>query len=130
MPPTQQMQMQMIHRLPAIRARVDDDPVTAVQLLPTRNLYSRSHQVAHQRSISRHRLRSRSDVLLRNDQQMLRSLRIDIGKGDAEFILIHTIRWNGAGDDLAEEAVGRRGRTQLCRHGRKYFGCSPGAQGL
>ena len=51
MSPAKQVQMQVIHRLPAIVPRVDDNPVTIVQLLFARNLGCCGHQMAHQRSV-------------------------------------------------------------------------------
>ena len=117
MPAAQQMQVQMIHRLPSIIARVYNDPVTAVQLLHACDLYRRGHQLAHQRTIFRLHLRGRDNVLLRNDQQMLRSLRIDIGKADADFVFIHTVRGNRARDDLAKKAIRRSSGAWRCRHG-------------
>ena len=39
-PATQQMQMQMIHRLPSIVSSVHDDPVAFAQLLVARNRVS------------------------------------------------------------------------------------------
>src|SRR3984957_12869777 len=45
---------------------------------------------------------------------MRRRLGIDVGKYDAAFILIHAIGGDCAGNDLAEQAVGRHGKgTQL-----------------
>ena len=51
MSPPKQVQMQVVHRLPAIVPRVDDNPVTIVQLLFARNLGRGGHQMAHQRSV-------------------------------------------------------------------------------
>ena len=53
----QQMQMQVVHGLPAIVPSIHDDPVTIVQLLFTRNLSRRGHQVTHQRGVFGQRLR-------------------------------------------------------------------------
>ena len=126
----QQMQMQVMHGLPAIVPSVHDDPVTVVQLLFTRNLSCCSHKMAHQRRILGQSLCRRADVLLGNDQQMRGGLGIDIGEADAEFVFVDAAGGNSAVDDLAKKAVGRGSGTQLNPHGRKYFGCCPVVQGL
>ena len=130
MPAAEQVQMQVIHRLPPVVPCVDDDAITLIQLLFARNLSCRGQQMAHQRGVFGPRLRARTDVLFGDDQQMGRSLRTDIGKADAEFVFIHAIGWNSTVDDFAEKAVRRRRSAQLCFHGRKYFGCCPAIQGL
>ena len=107
MPAAEKVQMQMVHRLPAIVARIHDDPVTIVQLLFARNLRRRGHQVADQRCIVSERLRRGADVLLRYNQKVRGRLGIDVGKADAAFVFIHAVRWYGAGDDLAKQTIGR-----------------------
>ena len=57
MPAAEEVQMQMVHRLPAIVARVHDDPVTIVQFLFACDLCRGGHQMAHQRRIFGQRLR-------------------------------------------------------------------------
>lgn len=130
MPAAEQVQMQVIHRLPPVVPCVDDDAITLIQLLFARNLCRRRHQMAHQRRVFGSRLRRRTDVLFGYDQQMGRSMRTDIGKADAEFVFIHATGWNSPVNDFAEKAVRRRRSAQLCFHGRKYFGCCPAIQGL
>ena len=126
------MQMQVVHRLPAIVSRVHNNPVTLVQLLFARDLRRRGHQMAHQRSIFGRHLRRRADVLLGDHQKVCGRLRIDVGEADAAFVFIHAARWYGTRDNLAKKAIGRgeRGRALLYFHGRKYFGCCSGLQGL
>ena len=102
-----QMQMQMIHCLAAIIARVHDDSVTFDQLLASCDLASRRHQRAHQASIFSNCTRRRSNMLFGNDQHMSRRLRIDIRKPNAKFIFIDAACWNIPRDDPAEKAVGR-----------------------
>ena len=109
----QQVQMQVVHSLPAIVACVHDDPVAIVQLLFACDLSRRGHQMAHQRRIFSQRLRRRANVLFGNDQQMRGRLRIDVGKADAEFVFVHAVGRNGAVDNLAEQTVGRCRSTRL-----------------
>ena len=100
-----QMQMQMMYRLSAIVACIHNDPVAVIQLFFARDLCCRSHQMTHQHRIFSQRLRHRADVLFRNNQQMGRSLRIDVWEPDAKFIFIDTACRDSAVDDLAEQAV-------------------------
>ena len=131
MPAAEQVQMQVVHRLPAIVACVHDDPVTVVQLLFARNLRRRGHQMAHQRSIFGRHLRRRADVLLGDHQKVCGRLRIDVGEADAAFVFVHAASRYGAGYDLAKQTVGRRsGRARFNLHNQKYFGCWPSDQGL
>ena len=74
MPSTQQMQMQVMHRLPAIVTGVDDNAVSLIELLRTRQIGGRRHQVSEQRLMLRKRLRLRCDVLFRDDEQVSRGL--------------------------------------------------------
>ena len=57
MPATEQVKMQVVHRLAAIVARIHNDPVTTVQLLFAPDLRGCGHQMAHQRGIFGQRLR-------------------------------------------------------------------------
>lgn len=131
----EQVQMEMVHRLPAIVARVHDDPITMVQLLFARDLGRRGHQMAHQRRVFGQRFRRRANVLLRDNQKVCGRLGINVGKSDAAFVFIHAVGWYGAGDDLAKKAIGRRGRRgrfQICFHIKNILdavhrpmGCKP-----
>ena len=107
MPATQQMQMQMIHRLPSIVSGVHDDPVAFAQLLVACDRAGSDHQRAQQPVIVCHGVRGRSDMSLRNDQHMYRRLGIDVRKTDTKLVLIDAVRWNIPADDPAEEAIGR-----------------------
>lgn len=122
MPAPKQVQMQMIHRLPALLTSVYYNPVTLIQPFFPRNSRRRTHQVAHQRGIFRYRLRRGTDVLFGNNKDMCRSLGIDIRKPNAKFVFIDPVGRNRSFNNLAKEAVGRRCVAHYL-HGRKYFGC-------
>jgi hypothetical protein len=117
-PAAEQVQVQMMHGLAAFISGVHDDAISALQLLIAGNLRRRSHQVTKQRSIICHRLRLRCDVLLRNDQDVRGSLRIDIRKADRQFVFVHSVCWNRASDDFAKQAIRGHGRstTKLIFH--------------
>ena len=107
MPAAEQMQMQMVHRLPAIVTGVHNDPVTTVQLLFAGNLRRCGHHMTDQRSIFSERLRRGADVLLGDNQKVRGRLGIDVGEADAAFVFIHAVGWYGAGDDFAKQTIGR-----------------------
>ena len=56
MPASEQVQMQVVHRLAAIVTRVHHDTVTLVKLLFAGDLSRRGHQMTHQRRIFGQRL--------------------------------------------------------------------------
>jgi hypothetical protein len=110
-PAAQQVQMQMMDRLSAIVARIHNDPVASIKVQGTRNICRSRHQQAQQRSILSNALCQRGNMLFGNDQQMRRSLRVDVRKYDAALILVDSVGWDGARDDLAKQAIGRHGRV-------------------
>ena len=105
MPPTQQMHMQMFHRLPSIRPGIHNQPIPTPQPLLPRNLHGSRHQPTQQRLIPRLRLRQRPDMPLRNHQNMHRRLRMNIRKRHHLLILIQARHRNRTGGDLAKKAI-------------------------
>ena len=97
--------MEMVYHLAAVFARIDDDAIAAIQLPRTGEIGSGRHHMPQQLSVFGHRLRLGDDVLLRNDEQVGRGLRVDIGKSDAEIVFKDTVRRNFALYDLAEQTV-------------------------
>jgi hypothetical protein len=49
-------------------------------------------------------------MLLGNNQQMGRCLRIDVRKDNTVLILVHTIGGDGTGYDFAEQTIYRHGK--------------------
>jgi hypothetical protein len=92
----EQMQMQVVHGLAAIVTRIHDDAITIVQLLFARNLRRSGHQVADQWRIFGQRLRRGTEVLFGDNQKMRGRLGVDVGKADATFVFVHTVRRYGA----------------------------------
>ena len=111
MPAAQQVHMQMMDRLSAIVARIHNDPVASIEVQGTRSVCRGRHQKAQQRSIAGDALCQRGDMLFRNDQQMRRRLRIDVGKYNAAVVLVDPVGWDGARDNLAKQAVRGHGRV-------------------
>lgn len=99
---TQQMQMKMMDRLPAILPGIDNHAISLAQLLRPRQI-GRSHQKMSQKRFMLGKcLGLRSKVLSGNDQQVNRSLGIDIRKRNAELVLIDTLCRDVTGENLAE----------------------------
>jgi hypothetical protein len=120
------MQVQMMNRLPAIIPCIDHHTVSLIEPLRSRQIGRGSHQMTQQRLMLGKRLRLRRDMLFGNDQQMRRSLRIDIRETDAPLIFIDTVGRNRTFNNLAEQTVTRHKPFHLV----KYLGCSPEAHGL
>lgn len=100
------MQVKMPNRLPAVVAGIDHHAIAAVQFLLARDLNRSSQQATQQRRFRRRGVRQRRMVRLGDEQHMHRCLRIDIRKRQHFIGLIQPSDGNGAGSDLAEEAIG------------------------
>ena len=106
MPSAKKMQMQVVDRLPAIRAGVDDDPVAAVESRAARYLGRLRYQMPQQRRVLSLSMGRGRDVLFGNNQQMRWRLRIDVREAQTQLILIHALGRNIAGYYFAEETIG------------------------
>jgi hypothetical protein len=124
MPPTQHMQMNMADCLPAIRTGVGDNAEPSRQRLPG-DCRSGLQQMSQQRIP---RLRHIRKVLLRNRQQVRRSLRIYIGKHKAEVVFVDDLHRNLMRGDLAEDAV-THAQIIIPNYFLKNFGSAPGTHG-
>jgi hypothetical protein len=101
------MEVEMVDGLSAFFAGVDDDAVTTVQFPSAGDVCGNGQQMAEQWSVFGCGLRLGGDVLLGNDEQVGGGLRIDVGKADAEVILIHAIGRDFTFYDLAKKTVSR-----------------------
>ena len=113
----EQMQMQMVDGLSAIGAGIDDEPIAVLQLFPSGNLRGCGDEMPQHGGVFGDGLFGGGQVLLRNDQQMVRSLWVEVGKGKDKIVLVDAFDGNGAGSDLAKDAVGGRLRGCLVGHG-------------
>ncbi len=116
MPPTQNVQVRVIHRRASVIPRIYDYAVSLVQRVSASDPGCRSHEVSEQRSMLRKSFRLRGDVLLRNDEKMSGRLRVDIRKAYTELILIDPIGRDGTGNDFAKQTVIRHRRIRLFSH--------------
>lgn len=97
--------MKMVDRLTALFPCVHDDAIAAIQLSTLSNLRRGGHQMTQQRCMFGSRLCLRGKVEFGNDQQVGGRLRVDVGKADAEIVLVHAVRRNLAFYNLAEYTV-------------------------
>ena len=75
--------MEVEHRLAGVRSGVGQDPVTAlVDSLIASDLARQAQQLSEQRLVAGRRHGEISDMVPRDDQDMDRRLRGEIGKGD------------------------------------------------
>ena len=106
MPAAEQVNVEVIHGLATMFSRVDHGAITTGEILGARNLSRHPEQMTEQGRMARTGISQRNDMLARHDQDMHRSLRIDVGKGVALVVLKDSGRGDLAFDDLAEKAVG------------------------
>jgi len=94
--------MQVIYGLSAIRSVVDDDPVAVGQPHLRCYPFGGQHQVSQQGMILGFGVRQLGDRLFGDDQNMHRSLGMDIPKGDRQIVFVNNIRWNFLADNFAK----------------------------
>ena len=103
--PSEQVDVQVVDRLPAVFAVVDDDAVSLVQAARAGNLRSCSQKMTQQKPVVLLRARQRVKMLARGNQNMGRRLRVDVRKGVALLILINSGGRNCAFNNLAKQAA-------------------------
>jgi hypothetical protein len=110
-PAPEQMHVEMKHRLPGSRTHVKYGPISLLdRSLPG---YFRRCQMAlpDQFSIFATRLFQTCNVLLRDDQNVCRGLRIDVIKGKRVFILVHLFRRYFSTQDAAKQTISHENRS-------------------
>ncbi len=106
-PASEQVKVQMLDRLPAVHPRVYDQPVAVCQALLPCQVSCYGKQMAHQPGVLRHGMRMRRKVLLGDDQEVDRRLRVDVRKGQAHLVFKDSLCRNRSRNNLAEQTVGR-----------------------
>src|SRR5690606_36403740 len=102
----EQMHVQMENRLAAIGVRICDDSVTGVRkTFVAGDLCGRQHQMSDKLLLILSRGIERLDMHTRNDQNMRRSLRLDVIERDAPVVFVNDASRNGSFDDLAKYTV-------------------------
>ena len=129
---SQQMQMQVIYGLSAVGAGVDDDAKTVVEVLLLSDLFGCVEKLAENFAGGRS-LRERRIMLFGDDQQVNRSLWINVWKCEDGIVFVHACDRDHIAGDLAEEAVGVSSHERMLNlrgYFLKYLGSIPGIHGL
>ena len=103
------MQVEMVDGLTAIVAGIHYDTVATIELLSTRQLRGRSHQMSQNRGVRFGRVGHGGHMLFGNDEEVPGRLRMDVGKRKCMLVFEKTLRRNRAGNDPAEETIGSHG---------------------
>ncbi len=90
--PAEQVQVQMLHRLTAVRPRIEDETIALAESPSLRELACRGDHVAEQVFVLRHRFAGGGDVQLGNYESMYRGLRMNVRKGDHSLVFIEASR--------------------------------------
>ena len=98
--------MQMENRLPAIGICIDDNAIAILgkPLIPCDFGCSRQ-QTSNSGSIGRRGFVQRSDMFAWNDQNMRRSLWVEVVKRNAHVVLMYQFRRHGAVSDLTKNTI-------------------------
>jgi hypothetical protein len=133
LPSSQQMDVKMIDGLSAVRASVDNESKTVVEVLQLCNFLCCEKQFTEKFRFGCGRVCDGSEVSLGDDQDMHRRLWMDVWKREHGIVLIQARDRDRTVGDLAEEAI------RSCSHVRmlnlrcyflKYFGSISGLHGL
>lgn len=101
----QHMDVQVIDRLAAIRACIDDGSVAIAKAFAPRYICGNGQHVAQQRRVVVRSVRQRLQVLARNDEKVRRCLRRDVAKRNHLLVLVELWRGNLVVGDFAEDAI-------------------------
>ena len=104
---TQEVDVEMEHRLSRAWAYIHDGPVSLFHIALAGDLGCREVTAANHFGILGLRFFQSSKMLSGDDQHMRRRLRIDVFKGKHVLVLVDFLGRNLAAQNAAEEAVGR-----------------------
>jgi hypothetical protein len=103
--------MQVVDRLATIGTSINNNAVSVVQPFVAGQFRGFSYHVPQQRRVLLLCMSGGCNMLLGNNQQMRRRLRVDVGKAQALVVLEHTLGRDAASDNLAEETIGTHEQT-------------------
>jgi hypothetical protein len=104
-PPAKHVHMQVIYRLPAVRAGIDHHAITLGETFRAGNVSSRRKKVPEQSRVRVIAVGERRNMLPRYYQKMRGRLRIDVSKRNALLVLVDELRGDASSHDLAEKAI-------------------------
>lgn len=96
------MKVEMIDGLAAVLGGIDHDSISLGKSVLPCQIGSDPQQVSEQRRMLLAGLVERSQVFTGNNQNMDRSLRMDVGKCKAFVVLVQSLRRDASFDDPAE----------------------------
>jgi hypothetical protein len=102
---TEEMKVEMLHRLPPINTRIHDDTIPMAKSLLAGNLRRDPMQMAQHGPVDFAGILHGSDMGAGNDQHVRGGLRMKVRKCIANLVLIEGGRWDGAFNDLTEDAA-------------------------
>jgi hypothetical protein len=113
----QKMDVQMKNGLAAVIVRIDHDAVSFFgKTLTASDLGGGQKQLAERFPVALSRLVERGNVLARDQQNMRRSLRVDVVKSHAKIVFVNFFRRNIARNDFAKNTIFTHIRKQLLNH--------------
>lgn len=101
----EQVQMEMVYGLAAVLADIDDHAIAGIKFFLAGDFGRSPQEMAEQSAVFGGRLGEGGDVLARNDEQMHRSLGVDVGEGEALLVLVDAGRGDASIGDFAEKAA-------------------------
>ena len=107
MPSPEQMHMQVIDSLSAVRTGVNHQTIAIVEPLRSRDIAGGGQQPAKQRGILRQCMGMGTNMPLRNHKDVHRGLRMDVREGDRIGGLVQALNRDSAIHNLAEKTIGR-----------------------
>jgi hypothetical protein len=119
----------MIHGLAAVCAGVDNDAVAFSESLVARNFGRSLEEMAEEVAVFNAGIVQRGKVFAGNDEDVDGRLRMNIGEGVAQLVLIDSGRGNGAIGNFAKEAghgVTSRARSVYNRAVERVECANPG----
>ena len=102
---SEEMDVEMKHRLPRVRAYVKHGPVSLLDVSLARNLGRGQVTATDHFGVLSLRLFQPGKMFSWDDQHMRRCLRIDVFKGKHVLVLVDFLGGNLAAENAAEEAV-------------------------
>jgi hypothetical protein len=104
------MDVQMWHGFRSMRAVVDHDPESLSEIQFFRHLAGHEQQVAKRRFVLSRRFPESRNKFLGHDQEVNRSLRLDVVQDDTLVVLVLDFGGNFAIDDFLEDRLGHGGK--------------------
>lgn len=100
-----QVEMEVLDGLPAVDTGVEDESVAIREALLHGDLRGGGDKLTQHGGVLGERVSGGGEVCLGDDEDVLGGLRVDVREREDGVVLVEAIDGDGAGCDLAEEAV-------------------------